>query len=355
MLARLPRPAAILFALLLLALSVWCLTTQPPPIKVAKKGGYTDVHLYHDIAAKVAAGEPYHRAAAEMHRAHHYPLKPFFTMRLPTLAEMAAAIGWGGVQKVAYVLAFIATMAWVVATEDRLHWTERVLAAVGVGSGAGMVSSTGLMALHEYWGGLCIAIALAGVVGWPQKWGWIVLAAAAGLMIRELTAPFVLLALAFALYERQWRQAATWVAVLAVFGVYMGIHAHYVAAEIRPGDIDSPGWHAVQGFSAFLKAVIFTSTLQPLPRPIAMLAAMLPLFGWAALTGRAGLFCVALWLGYAAMIALFSRADTFYWGAIVLPSYFVGFALLPRAFWQLAEAIRGEAIPVPFAERLRLN
>jgi hypothetical protein len=33
--------------------------------------------------------------------------------------------------------------------------------------------------------------------------------------------------------------------------------------------------------------------------------------------------------GYALMIGLFSRADTFYWGAIMLPWYFVGY-VLPR-------------------------
>jgi hypothetical protein len=34
-------------------------------------------------------------------------------------------------------------------------------------------------------------------------------------------------------------------------------------------------------------------------------------------------------LGYALMIGLFSRADTFYWGAIMLPWYFIGYVLLP--------------------------
>ena len=39
------------------------------------------------------------------------------------------------------------------------------------------------------------------------------------------------------------------------------------------------------------------------------------------------------------MLGVFSRADTFYWGGIMLPAYFVGFALLPRALWQLAIGI----------------
>ena len=90
-----------------------------------------------------------------------------------------------------------------------------------------------------------------------------------------------------------------------------------------------------------MKAVIFTSALQPLPLGLALLAAMLPLVGWLALPGRGGLFAILFSFGLVVMISAFSRADTFYWGAIMLPWYFVGYALLPRAFWQLQAAIRG--------------
>ena len=61
-------------------------------------------------------------------------------------------------------------------------------------------------------------------------------------------------------------------------------------ALVRPGDITSAGWHAAQGFSAFLKAVVHTSTLGPLPRGLAFLFAMAPLVGWLVLPGRTGLF-----------------------------------------------------------------
>jgi hypothetical protein len=142
---------------------------------------------------------------------------------------------------------------------------------------------------------------------------------ALGLFIRELVLPFALLALAFAVVEKQWRAVAGWVGVLAVWGAFMAWHASQVNAQALPGDIASKGWHGLQGLSGFLKAVIFTSTLQPLPLGVALLTATLPLLGW--LRGREGRFCILLVLGYALMIGLFSRADTFYWGdhaAVVL-------------------------------------
>ena len=347
MLARLPRPFAILIVLLLAALGAWCATAHPPPVKIAKKGGYTDVHLYHDIVAAMRSGQPYHQAAAATQRLHNYPTHPFVTMRLPTLAEIDLYLGWHGAQILAIALAFVAVFLWVIATEHVLHWAERILLAVVVAWGAGMVTNEGLLALHEYWGGLFIAIALAGVVGWPRQWWWIVLPIACGLAIRELVLPFALLALVFALFSRRWSESAAWVAVIALFAGFMAVHAGLVDAQVHPGDRVSQGWHALQGFSGFLKAVIFTSTLQPLPLPLALTMAALPLFGWCALDGRAGAFCLALWVGFAVMLGVFSRADTFYWGGIMLPGYFAGFALVPRAAWQLAGAIRGRPIAVP--------
>ena len=340
MIARLPRPLAWLLATLLAATAVWCLTAKPPPIRTAAKGGYTDVHLYHDIAAEVAKGKPYHLAAAELHRAHHYPLKPFVTMRPPTLVWLAAKIGWANLQRLGYVVAAIAVFGWVVAFEGRLDWSERVLVAVAVGAGCAQVVDQGVLALHEYWAGWFTGIALAGVIGWPRKWVLILLPAALGLAVRELALPFALLSLAFAVIERKPKQMLGWALLIAAFGLGMWIHAQDVNALLKRGDITSPGWHAGQGFSAFLKAVIFTSVLQDLPLNLALLAAMLPLFGWAAMGGRAGLFALLFVGGDAFMISAFSRADTFYWGAIMLPHYFVGFALLPRAFWQLGQAVR---------------
>ncbi len=340
MLSRLPRPVAVIFALLLLGMSIWCLTAKPPPIKVAKKGGYTDVHLYHDIAAAVAKGEPYHQAAAEMQRAHHYPLKPFFTMRLPTLNWLAVHFGWRGIQKIAVCLLFGGIFAWMVALEGSLHWSERVGAAVALFAGGSQIVDADLLALHEYLAGILLALALAGVFGWPRRWWWVLLPAAAALAVRELALPFVLLAAAFAVYDKRWQEVAGWAALLVAFGVVMMLHAQAVAPQLRPGDITSQGWHTAEGISAFLKAVIFTSVLQPLPLGLALLGALLPLVGWLAMPGRSGLFGSLLFAGYAIMISLFSRPDTFYWGAIVMPAYFIGFALLPRAFWQLTQAIR---------------
>ncbi len=326
--------------LLLLGASLWCIIATPPPITVPSKGGYTDLHLYQDVAAAVIKGEPYHQAAAQIQRAHHYPLKPFFTMRLPTLNWLAVHFGWLGVQKIAFGVLLIAIFAWVVAFENTLNGWERVGVGIAVAVGGSSTVDPGLLALHEYLTGIFLSLALAGVFGWPRHWWAILLPAAAALMIRELALPFVLLAAAFAIYDKRWPEVVGWAALLVAFAIVMALHASAVAAQLLPTDLASPGWHAANGLPAFLKGVVYISVLQALPLGLAMLCALLPMVGWLALSGRSGLFAILLFAGYAAMISAFSRANNFYWGAIVMPSYFIGFALLPRAFGQCVRAIR---------------
>jgi hypothetical protein len=47
------------------------------------------------------------------------------------------------------------------------------------------------------------------------------------------------------------------------------------------------------------------------------------------------------------MLALFARADTFYWALIAAPLSFVGLAFLPKAFTDLAKAMARTPYPEP--------
>lgn len=345
---RYGKPLAAALILVIAAVVAWCLTVTPPPIITAKKGAYTDVRLYHDVAAQVAKGRNFYEATAELHRQHRYPLKPFVTVRQPTEVVFAATFGWKAVQYVCMGALFIGTFLFVLATDNKLHLVERIALLGALGAGGSQVTNGNVLALQEYPAGQCICIALALWIGWRKRWWLPMIPVLIGLFIRELVLPFALLAMAFALFERNWREVAGWLAVLAIWGAFLAWHAAHVHAVLLPTDITSKGWHGFQGFSGFLKAIIFTSTIQPLRLGFALVVAALPLIGWASLRGRDGLFCNLLVWGYALMIGLFSRADTFYWGAIMLPWYFVGYVLLPRAalrIWAAWEARGPEFAP----------
>jgi hypothetical protein len=170
-------------------LIAWCLTTSPPPIRVAKKGGYTDVRLYHDIAAQVAKGRSFYAATAELHRAHHYPLKPSSPCAsrprwsLPRISD-----GWRSGYFCMATL-FIATFLWVLGTEGKLHIVERIalLGAMGAGGGQVVQPNAGAPGIS---GGECIGLALALWIGWPRKWWLPMIPVLLGLFIRELVLPF---------------------------------------------------------------------------------------------------------------------------------------------------------------------
>ncbi len=335
MFARLPRLAALAFIALFLAVSVWLLAAPGRPAAVAKGGQYTDMRLYRDVVAEMARGTPYHRASAQLQRAHGYPLRPFVTMRPPTLYAAAARAGWPVLQFAALLLVLANVLAWSKALPAAFSRAERIGAAAGVALGGAAVIAPLLLGFTEFWAGLLMSLALALRMARPERWGWSVALVGLALLVRELALPFVLLSAAFALGERRWRELAAWGAVLAAFALFMGWHAQMVMAEVLPGDIASPGWSGGQGLRGVLAALANTSLWQNTPQPLALVCCLLPALGWGALSGRGAAFALLLLGGYALMLALFARADNVYWGFLLLPLWFAGYALIPRGIAQL--------------------
>lgn len=341
------KARAILFALLIGIAAIlpagMAQAATRDPLSAPAAGRYTDKRLYKDIAAEVAKGRTYYAAVADLQRSHRYPLKPGITVRLPTLTLAAVAIGWKGLQAFAFVLLAGTALAWFLALRGKAALWERLGAAAAVLAGAGMFTGDPMI-LHERWAGLLLGLALALRVGSREAWPRILVPAALALSVRELSLPFVLLALAAALAERRWREALAWSGLIAAFAIFVAWHLHLVAAEVRPGDLATQGWAALGGPAALARAISFTSPLQYLPALVAVPLALLPLPGWLGLPGRTGLFCFALFAGYGLMIALFPRPDNFYWGAIVQPAWFVGLVFLPRAAnrgWRILRGAKG--------------
>ena len=66
--------------------------SSPQPKVRASEAEQSDLDLYRDIIRRVGAGEAYYPVAADELRKGGYPLKPFVTFRLPTLADAYAHI-----------------------------------------------------------------------------------------------------------------------------------------------------------------------------------------------------------------------------------------------------------------------
>lgn len=339
MLARLPRPFALLFAILLAAALAWCFAAPKQAIVKAAPGNYTDMQLYRDIVKRMDGGESYYSAATAQQRLHEYPTKPFVTVRLPTLYWLAHKIGWSNLASIEIALLLANAVLWPLAMPAPLGKAERIGTGMMIFLGGLACASPALTPMSETWCGLLISLATALTLWRKGPWWLPMLCIAAALSIRELAFAFVLLAAAFALLEGQRRALLGWVVVAVLFGLGLFLHAQAVAPHVQPGDLSSPGWSSGLGLRGLLQALVGTTLLQQLVRGPAMALALLPVLGWAALEWRSGRFVLLCLGGYALAIALFPRPDNFYWGFLLLPTWFAGLALVPRGIWQLGRAI----------------
>ncbi len=344
-LRHLPRRAAIGLLAVLAAVMVWSAVDIGPGQQaaeidrnapVAEDDG--DLALYARISDRVAAGEPYYVAAMAEQRAGNYPTRPFVTVRLPTLAMLHAQLGLHGVTILLKTLLAAVIIAVILRIRRQTLAQERIGAGVLMLLGGAAVITPDAALIHEVLAGLLLSLALA--IYHPDRWWPALIAAALALSLRELALPFVLLWLAFALSQRRWPEVAAVGALMILFAIGMYLHFLGVEAQRLPGDGASQGWDVLAGLRMPIFAMSQLTALLFLPLWLAAPFAILPLVGWAGLGGRLGLFAAIWFAGFFAAMALFARAENFYWVQMTLPAYFAGFAFAPRAFADLAHATR---------------
>ncbi|HEU4499944.1 MAG TPA: hypothetical protein VFR60_11480 [Sphingomicrobium sp.] len=338
-------PALALLAALiaLIAIATWSPEAAPAPKLRSSPTQPSDLQLYRDIIAGVEAGGDYYAVAAEAQRNNHYPLKPFFTFRLPTLATVYAMAGERVMIVPIWLLCAGLMFVWWIKLKPFLPIpliaTAMFLIAGGIG---GMLQpQTGLF--HESWAALLLALMVT--IRRPENPWPAIIVGGLSLMIRELALPMILAMGGLALLERRWREAAGWALVVVLFGIYMTLHAQWVSEVVRPNDPASPGWSRLLGAQFALKSIAKVTFGIRMPDAVSAGLLLLSLFGWASVKTGWALRATLLLAGYGAMLALFARADTFYWALIPAPLAFVGLAFLPKALSDLAEAVRRTPYP----------
>ena len=312
----------------------------------ATDGGYDeDIALYEVAIERIRRGESYYDFIVPEQRARHYPVNPGLAVRLPTLAYIDAWLGSFGqmVAAIALMLGVIAAW-WRKFREDPAlgRLPARATAMVAVAASLGL--NRHFFPLHELWAGMLIALSFGlhriGTRDRGGRWIGAFLAAALALAIREHTMPFVLLMAATALYYRNWREGAAWLALVVLFLAGLAWHLAIVAQDVLPGDPHSAPWLVLRGLPGWLANVVQSSNLRWLPHWLAGPAVVLMTFGWLGWNSRAGTFGFLLSAGYGAAFMLAGRWDNFYWGAMIAPAMFAGIVFAPRALGALVEAAR---------------
>lgn len=324
------RPGALVILLALVALIVIGINAGGQyRVKKLKPGGPNDATLYRTVIDAVHAGTPYYVAAAEAQRRGGYPLRPFVTTRLPTLATAMAVLpneqvrrGVLGALQVAVVLAW----GWRLLREG-VGTASALAGAVLVATGVGVAAMPGAYPFHEAWAGLLIALSLA--LRRPGRWGASLALGLLAALTRELAAPYLLVMAVLAWRDGQRREALAWVAAIALVALALVAHAQAVAAVVLPGDLSSQGWLRAGGWPFVVRTARWNGLLIGQPQWMIALAAPPAMAALAFWRGPLGERLALTVLGYAAAFMVVGRPENHNWGLLIAPLWPLGLLLAP--------------------------
>lgn len=337
--------AAMLYGL---SISIPAQTMDQPWVTVTHSDpdAHHDLQLYQAIAERVALGEPYYATAIAEQRARSYPVRPFLTVRLPTLAKIRALVGTSETVSTMLGLSFflLISLSWWVKMRPFSH-TDQVTKETPIGvaivsmipliSGLTIYIGDTFLFMHEVWAGGLIAIGIA--LYRPGRPWLTMIAVALALAVRETSLPMVLLFTAFAVFHKRWQEAVCWAAMSVAFGIGLAWHADTVAKLTNPNDMASLGWNGLGGWATYLTFVHDTTILRFFPLALTALLVPLSLIGWIGAKHLDGKLIFLFQSGYAIIIMLMARADNYYWAFIVAPTLLMGLAFLPQLFADLRE------------------
>jgi hypothetical protein len=189
----------------------------------------------------------------------------------------------------------------------------------------------------EVWAGMLIALSVCAL-----RRGWTTLGMAAGLLAlfyRELSLPYVCVCLGLAVWQGRRREAAAWGVGLALFGVFMGFHAHEVLSRLTSLDVGMDrGWVRFGGVRFLLATAQTNVFLMPLPlwcTAIYLPLTVIGLTGWKGESARrVGLTAVL----YISAFAVAGAPFNFYWGFLYSPLLAMGIAHAPSALRSTLDA-----------------
>lgn len=338
-LAGMPRGRARLLLGLLLLMLLASLSSLDVgnPDRGAPADGQSDVLLYSGIVESMRHGGEYYPVAADALRSGGYPLRPFVAFRLPTLAVVSANVSPRALRWTLGALGIAVALAWYARIAPALaRLPARVLAMLLLVAGMAAAITPPTALFHETWAGLLIALSLA--LRRPGRATEAIALGLAAALIRETAALYLLLMALLAWRDECRREASTWAAALAVFGLVLAFHAQAVAQVVRPLDPVSPGWTGLLGPGFAVRALAASTGLAALPLWLAALAAPLAVAGWTAWRDPLAVRTLATLAAYLLLLAVFARADNFYWVLLIAPFSLVGLVFAPDALRDLTAA-----------------
>lgn len=316
-----------LVAVLLLA-ALLALGAQSSPAGHDPAVRFQDRVMFDEtIADGVRHGGDYYTVAADALRGSD-PSNPSLALRLPTLAVAEGAVPRFVAVIALYVLAAAVLIAWRRRLTPAFAGpAARWIAMLLLTGGMAVFVRPDLVALHEVWAALLIALSLA----LRRSGRWIEAGALglAAMLIAETAALYVLVMAVVALVEGERREASGWAVTLGVFAVALVLHAHAVAAMGRPLGM-APGWMSLPGLTHGLGIAMGIG-----PAWIAAPLVMLASIGWAAWRDPLATRALATSIVYLSVPSVIGETDPLSSWLLIAPILPVGLAFVPDALRDL--------------------
>jgi hypothetical protein len=298
----------------------WTLAALPVARTTGDDTG--DVALWAEIVARMTAGETYYAASSTELRARHYPTRSVFNWRQPLVYEFTAIAGIGLAR-----LALIAIAIYLLAQTGRvLRWNVVGLLAI--------LNTTLMLAapygpyLTELWAGAFLALSVLAYAACNHRGGaaWGLLA----LFVRELAAPYCVIAAAIAVWRRRWSEVAFWGIGGAAYAGHYAWHASQVWQQATPGDVaHAHSWLYWGGLRYLLETWHYNGLLLIAPAPVfALWVAGVTAAAWAP---RMPLHLRAAVIAYTLIFLAIGQPFNGYWGFLTAPLMSLWLAYAPAA------------------------
>ena len=316
---------------LVFAVTLWSLALKPgaPP-----QTGEGDLGLFRAVVNGVRAGRLYYNVYGAESRTRGYPTRSLFNWRQPLLMRTLAVLPnlGGKVLLIALAVTFLLQGYGLLRRE--------LLGVVTVLNASIMAVVPGNFYFTEPWAGFCLGLSAIAYARRRETAGagW----ALAALFIRELAAPYCVVAALFALSRRRWRELAIWTGGGALYALYFGAHVWQIGQHVMPGDqAHTHSWLYFGGLPFVAQVWRMNGIFTVVPVPLFALVVVLGVAAWWAPQMpwhvRAGV------LTYSVLFLFVGLPFNTYWGDLIAPLVGLWLVHTPAALstlWSWAELPR---------------
>jgi hypothetical protein len=315
--------------------AVFALTLWSIPAKTGTaQTGEGDLGLFRAVVDGERAGRPYYDVYGAESRSRGYPTRSVFNWREPLLMRTLALLP----RIAGKVLLIVLAVAFVWQAHGLLR--RELLGIVTVLNASVMAAVPGNLYFTEPWAGFCLGLSALAYARRRETTGasWALLA----LFIRELAAPYCVVAGLIALSRRRWREVAVWAGGATVYTLYFGAHVWQIWQHALPGDqAHTHSWLYFGGLPFVAQVWRMNGILAVVPVPLFALAVVMAVAAsWARqmpLHVRAGV------LTYSVLFLFVGLPFNTYWGDLIAPLVGLWLVYAPtglNTLWAYAELPR---------------